>query len=321
MNFFAEFVNLVNDLSTRLKQNPARLGKILILLATIIWGSSFVVLKNTLDTIPTEYLLGFRFSFAALLLAGVFYPMWKKFSLTYLRRGLLLGILLFGAYYTQTLGLTDTTPGKNAFLTATYCAIVPFFYWAIDKLRPDRYNISAALLCIIGIGLVGLDGDLSLRWGDTMTLVGAVFYALHIVTLAKFTRGHDPILLTTLQFATCGIFGCLLQIFVVKAPVAPLTSANISALLYLTVLCSAVALTFQSYGQKYTEPATAAILLSLESVFGVIFSIIFYQENVTIRIFSGFCLIFVALIISETKLSWLKPQANFATLKKNPEKS
>lgn len=308
----------VNSFIIRLKQNPARLGKILILLATIIWGSSFVVLKNTLDTLPTEYLLGFRFSFAALLLAGVFYPMWREFNLSYLRRGLLLGLLLFGAYYTQTLGLTDTTPGKNAFLTANYCAIVPFFYWAIDRLRPDRYNISAALLCIIGIGLVGLDGDLSLRWGDAMTLVGAVFYAMHIVTLAKFTRGRNPILLTTLQFATCGGLSWLLQIFVVKTPVPPLTAANISALLYLTVFCSAIALTFQSYGQKYTEPATAAILLSLESVFGVIFSIFFYQENITMRIFSGFCLIFAALIISETKLSFLKrrPRPATVTLKK-----
>ena len=76
-------------------------------------------------------------------------------------------------------------------------------------------------------------------------MLSSVFFAA-AVTLAKFTRGHDPILLTTLQFATCGIFGWLLQIFVVKALVAPLTSANISALLYLTVLCSAVALTFQS---------------------------------------------------------------------------
>lgn len=315
--FGEQMVTFVNNLVAQLKSRPALLGKILILIATIIWGSSFVVLKNTLDSIPTEYLLGFRFSLAALLLAGVFYPMWRQFNIGYLRRGLLLGALLFCAYYTQTLGLTDTTPGKNAFLTATYCAIVPFFYWAIDKLRPDRYNISAALLCIIGIGLVALQGNFTLRWGDSLTLLGAVFYAVHIVMLAKFTRGRDPILLTTLQFATCGGLGWLLQIFVVRTPIPPLTAANISALLYLTVFCSAVALTFQSYGQKYTEPAAAAILLSLESVFGVLFSIIFYHENVTPRLFCGFCLIFIALVVSETKLGFLKRRRRqFATLKK-----
>lgn len=309
-------IDFVNHICGWLKARPATLGKILILLATIIWGSSFVVLKNTLDTIPTEFLLGFRFFLAALLLSAVFYQMWREFNLSYLRRGLLLGLLLFGAYYTQTLGLTDTTPGKNAFLTATYCAIVPFLYWAVDRLRPDRYNISAALLCLIGIGLVAITSGFAIRPGDILTLVGALFYAAHIVALAKFTRGHNPMLLTTLQFFTCGLINWALQLFVVKQPVPELTAANISALLYLTILCSAVALTFQSYGQKYTEPATAAILLSLESVFGVIFSIIFYHEAITLRMFCGFGLIFLAIIISETKLSFLKPRQQLVSLKK-----
>lgn len=311
-------VDLVNRACGWLKRRPATLGKLLILLATIIWGSSFVVLKNTLDTIPTEFLLGFRFFLAAVLLSAVFYQMWREFNLSYLRRGLLLGLLLFGAYYSQTLGLTDTTPGKNAFLTATYCAIVPFLYWAVDRLRPDRYNISAALLCLLGIGMVAITSGFSMRLGDSLTLVGAMFYAAHIVALAKFTRGHNPLLLTTVQFFTCGIINWILQLFVVKQPVPELTAANISALLYLTILCSAVALTFQSYGQKYTEPATAAILLSLESVFGVIFSIIFYHEAITLRMYCGFGLIFLAVIISETKLSFLKPRQQLVSLKKIP---
>ena len=311
-------VDLVNRACGWLKRRPATLGKLLSLLATIIWGSSFVVLKNTLDTIPTEFLLGFRFFLAAVLLSAVFYQMWREFNLSYLRRGLLLGLLLFGAYYSQTLGLTDTTPGKNAFLTATYCAIVPFLYWAVDKLRPDRYNISAALLCLLGIGMVAITSGFSMRLGDSLTLVGAMFYAAHIVALAKFTRGHNPLLLTTVQFFTCGIINWILQLFVVKQPVPELTAANISALLYLTILCSAVALTFQSYGQKYTEPATAAILLSLESVFGVIFSIIFYHEAITLRMYCGFGLIFLAVIISETKLSFLKPRQQLVSLKKIP---
>ena len=311
-------VDLVNRACGWLKRRPATLGKLLILLATIIWGSSFVVLKNTLDTIPTEFLLGFRFFLAAVLLSAVFYQMWREFNLSYLRRGLLLGLLLFGAYYSQTLGLTDTTPGKNAFLTATYCAIVPVLYWAVDKLRPDRYNISAALLCLLGIGMVAITSGFSMRLGDSLTLVGAMFYAAHIVALAKFTRGHNPLLLTTVQFFTCGIINWILQLFVVKQPVPELTAANISALLYLTILCSAVALTFQSYGQKYTEPATAAILLSLESVFGVIFSIIFYHEAITLRMYCGFGLIFLAVIISETKLSFLKPRQQLVSLKKIP---
>lgn len=288
----------------RLMENKKMAGKLALFLAALIWGSSFVVVKNTVDTIPTEFLLGFRFSLAAVLLGIVFHKSLLKFDAVYLRQGLVLGLLLFCAYYTQTLGITDTTPGKNAFLTAVYCAIVPFLYWAVDRLRPDMYNIAAALMCIGGIGLVSLTANFSIGWGDGMTLLGAFFYAAHIVALAKFTRGRDAMLLTMIQFAGCGVLAWLC--FAVLQPEVPvLTSGNISALLYLTVFCSAVTLSFQSFGQKYTDPASASILLSLESVLGVAFSVAFYNEPITLRLLLGFAVIFVAVIISETKLGFV----------------
>ena len=295
-----------------------KLAKPMIVCATLIWGSTFFILKDALDNVDLMFLMAFRFGFAAVLLGLVFWKRWKTIDRSYWWRGGLLGLFMFLAYSVQNYGLMDTTPGKNAFFTAVYCVIVPFLYWAVDKLRPDRYNISAALLCLLGIGMVAITSGFSMRLGDSLTLVGAMFYAAHIVALAKFTRGHNPLLLTTVQFFTCGIINWILQLFVVKQPVPELTAANISALLYLTILCSAVALTFQSYGQKYTEPATAAILLSLESVFGVIFSIIFYHEAITLRMYCGFGLIFLAVIISETKLSFLKPRQQLVSLKKIP---
>lgn len=292
-------------LGERWADNKRLMGKVALFLAALIWGSSFVVVKNTVDTIPTEFLLGFRFTLAAVLLGLVFHKSLLKLDAVYLRQGLTLGLLLFCAYYTQTLGITDTTPGKNAFLTAVYCAIVPFLYWAVDRLRPDAYNIIAALMCIGGIGLVSLTAGFSIGWGDSMTLVGAFFYAAHIVALAKFTRGRDAMLLTAIQFAGCGALSWLC--FGVLRPEVPeLTAGNITALLYLAVFCSAVTLSFQSFGQKYTDPASAAILLSLESVMGVAFSVMFYGEPLTTRLVLGFCVIFAAVVISETKLSFVK---------------
>ena len=87
---------------------------------------------------------------------------------------LAVGGTMFTAYAFQTIGLTGTTPGKNAFLTAIYCVIVPFLYWLIDRRRPDRFNIAAAFLCMLGIGLVSLDGNLSMGWGDVSTSVEKV---------------------------------------------------------------------------------------------------------------------------------------------------
>lgn len=293
-------------------------------LAALIWGSSFVVVKNTVDTIPTEFLLGFRFTVAAILLAVVFHRSLAKIDRAYLWQGATLAVLLFSAYYTQTLGITDTTPGKNAFLTAVYCAIVPFLYWAIDRLRPDIYNIAAAVMCIGGIGLVSLTDGFSIGWGDSMTLVGAFFYAAHIVALAKFTRGRDAMLLTMIQFAGCGVLSWLC--FGLLRPEVPILSGgNILSLLYLAVFCSAVTLSFQSFGQKYTEPAAAAILLSLESVLGVVFSVIFYGEPITFRLLLGFAVIFIAVIVSETKLSFIfgkkADKVNMVAKKKSLDKA
>ena len=136
----------------------ARFASPIIVLATIIWGSSFVVMKNSVDVLPTFWLLAIRFSFAALVLALVFWKRWKVLDKHYLIGGTVMGLCLFVAYAFQTFGLARTTPGKNAFLTAVYCVIVPFLYWIIARRRPDRFNVIAALLCIAGIGLCPLPG-------------------------------------------------------------------------------------------------------------------------------------------------------------------
>ncbi|UQT50495.1 DMT family transporter [Flavonifractor plautii] len=128
----------------------ARFASPLLILATIIWGSSFVVMKSSVDVLPTFWLLAIRFSFAALVLAVVFIRRWKVLDKQYLIGGTVMGFCLFLAYTFQTFGLEQTTSGKNAFFTAVYCVIVPFLYWFIAKRRPDRFNLIAAFLCIGG---------------------------------------------------------------------------------------------------------------------------------------------------------------------------
>ena len=145
--------------------NEAFLKKIarpLIVVATLIWGSTFFILKDALDDVELMFLLAFRFTFAAVLLALVFWKKWRGVDRSYWWRGGVMGILLFGAYAVQNYGLMGTTPGKNAFFTAVYCVIVPFLYWLVDRRRPDRFHVLAALLCIAGIGLVSWDEGLAL---------------------------------------------------------------------------------------------------------------------------------------------------------------
>ena len=202
-----------------------KLAKPMLFAAAIIWGTSFFVMKNALDVIPVFYLLAIRFTAGAVLLAAVCWKKWAGFTRDYLWRGAVIGAFLFLAYSVQTFGLDRTTPSKNAFLTAVYCVIVPFLYWAAARRRPDRYNILAALLCVTGVGLVSLDGDLSVNAGDVLTLICAFFYAAHIVAVAKVSPEKDIYLLTVFQFAFAALYawagGALFENFPAQAFLDP----------------------------------------------------------------------------------------------------
>lgn len=297
-------------------------SSVALFLAALIWGGTFFIVKNTVDAFPPNLLLAWRFSIAFVLLGIVFFKCWKKMDKGYLWRGALMGLFLFIAYSVQTIGIQYTTPGKSAFLTAVYCVMVPFFYWMIDKKAPDAFNITSALLCILGIGLISLTDSFSIGLGDALTLLCGVFYALHIVVVAKFSKGRDIILLTILQFGFSAIFSWAATLLF-ETPPAVVTADAVWALVFLAIFGTTGGLLLQNLGQKHTHPATASIILSLESVFGVLFSILFYGEQMTGKLVVGFILVFLAVIISETKLQFLKkkPTPDLAELEEQTKDS
>ena len=284
-----------------------RLAKPMLFAAAFIWGSSFFIMKDALDALPVQYLLAIRFTAGAVLLGLLCWKKWKIFTPDYLWRGAVIGGFLYLAYSVQTYGLALTTPSKNAFLTAVYCVLVPFFYWAFAKVRPDRYNVIAAGLCVAGVGLVSLTGDLTVNPGDGLTLVSAVFYASHIVAVAKVSPGKDIYLLTVFQFAFSGLYawigGAITETFPAQALARP---EVLLPLVYLAVMATTAALLFQNVGQVWSDPASASVILSLESVFGVLCSVVFAGDQVNGRMLLGFALIFIAVVCSETKFSFVR---------------
>lgn len=282
--------------------------RLLIVVATIIWGSSFVIVKDVTGFLTTGWILVVRFAVAAVLLALVFA---KKRNLylqrEYLLYGGLFGVVLFLAYYVQTQGLIYTTPGKNAFLTGTYCVLVPFLAWFATHKRPTFINVGAALLCIAGVGLVSLSGDLTVNVGDALTLLCAVFYALHIVLVSRFSQGRDIFVLTMWQFAGVALCALVVALITEPAPVAltRLSAGQFGQLAYLAVACTTLALLFQNIGQKHLPPSSASLLLSLESPFGVGFSVAFGAETLNAQVLLGFVLIFAAIVVSEVLPEYL----------------
>lgn len=285
--------------------NKAMLGRSALICTTLIWGTSFVVLKSALDSITPLWVLSIRFGGAALIMLLAAVPMLKKLDAQYIKGGVLMGVCLATAYTVQTYGLVYTTPGKNAFLTATYCILVPFLYWLIFGKKPDKYNISAAVICIVGMGFVCLNKDLSVNMGDMLTVLCGLFYGLHIIVTARYVEGREPLLLTMLQFAVAAVL-CLVFALLFEPIPESIPSSSCWGIVYLTVMCTGVCFFLQTVGQKYTPPSAAAVIMTLESVFGTALSVILGQETLTAGIILGFGLIFTAILISETKLDFLK---------------
>lgn len=297
------------------KDIPTGVWKIALAGAAAIWGGSFVVIKGALDVVPPCWLMFVRFFFSALIVGALF---WKRvrphLDASTLRCGAVLGILSGTAFVVQNIGLTDTTPGRNAFLTATYCVMVPFVNWAVARRRPGATSIVAAALGILGVGLLSLGDDFSvgLSWGDMLTLVSAVLYALHIVAVARFSAsGHEVMTMTVTQLAMSAVVS-LAAALVLEGVIDFGVFADPGiwgALFYLVILSSAVCMVVQNLGQAHVPPASASLLLSLESVFAVIASVLFYGEVVTPRLACGFASIFAAVVVSEVgvpALMWVR---------------
>ena len=275
------------------------LSKLALLTAALIWGSTAFVLKTTLDSVPNAYTNAIRFTVGMLVLVIIFHKRLKDFTLEYWLHGGLMGIFLMLGYYGQAAGLMFTTPGKSAFLMASYCVMVPFLFWLIGGERQTRYNIIAAVLCVTGIGLVSFQGSLSMGKGDFLTLLGGLGMGFSIVFTAKYTRGKDPVLLSIVQFVYCAVIYWVVA-FITETPPANLELPTVGSLLYLAVMGTALALVLQNVAQKYVDATASAIILSFEAVFGVIFSVIFYHEILTTKVLVGFVVMFAAMILAQS---------------------
>lgn len=270
----------------------------------VIWGASFVVIKDTLDVAPACWLMAIRFLTATVLMAVIFRKRLRdNFDWSHLLAGGILGVLYGAGFAVQNLGLAYTTPGRSAFLTATYCVLVPFINWVVVRRHPGASSLAAALLSIAGIALISLGDDMrpSLGSGEWLTLLSAVFFALQIVFVDRLTGSHDMTTISVVQLGfmslTCAVFSVVLG---EQAPaLSGLGTSFWLSLAYLVVLSSCVTTFIQNVGQAVVPPAQSALLLSLESVFAVIASVVFYHELLTPQLVLGFSLVFLGVLASE----------------------
>ena len=278
------------------------LSSIGMLATTAIWGFAFVVVKDAVDDVPPVYMMAFRFTIAAVGLSIIFARKFKHLTGSILLHGGIIGLCLFLAYLLQTIGIQYTTAGKNAFLTTVYVILVPLILWAFTQHFPGFHIIIASILAIIGIALLTLQENLVMNRGDVLTLFCGVFFALQIIFIARYNAAEDAILLTVLQLAVAAILSWLFApFFEGSIPFRQLeNSRTLLSILYLGIFSTLIAFLLQNLCQKYTPTSIAAIFLSLEAFFGMLFSWIFLKETLTITMILGCVLLFIAIILAET---------------------
>lgn len=283
------------------------IGEIGLLLVAIIWGSGFVAMSFTLDQHFTPLqIITLRFFIAAVLINVIFFKKIKEnISKEAIKAGCILGVFLFIAFVVQTIGLVYTSASKNAFITAANVVIVPFIGFFIYKRKLDKIGIICSITTLLGIGILSLQSDLSVNIGDVLTLICAFGFAFHIFFTSEFAVKYDPIVLTGVQFTVTFILSFITQILMGEGTIIGNPIGYIG-ILYSAIFTTTIAFLTQTICQKRVEGTKTAIILSTESVFGAIFSVIILNEIMSFRMVIGCIIIFISIIVAETKLSFLK---------------
>lgn len=276
------------------------MGKIEILLATIIWGFAFVVIRDALTVVPFHMLMVWRYTIAVAVMVLLFHKQLRKVDRGLVAEGAVLGILLYisQCFQTGALGFADTTAGKVGFITSLYVVQVPLFSWIYSRGK-RKIRILPVLLAVVGLLLLTLNGTFGMGIGDVVALIGSLGFTFHILAIDVFGKRHSAIELMTFQVMFAAVFawiGC----WVMGSPV-PETVWNMQMLfpiLYLGIFSTTFGFLLQFLGQQHLKPEHSSILLSMESVFAMVCSVLFQGEQLNLQELAGCILMFAALILA-----------------------
>lgn len=263
---------------------------------TMVWGSTFVLIKDLLDRVPTLDFLAVRFLIAGVVMLLVAPRALARLSAEGRRRGLVLGGLYGAAQILQTAGLAHTAASVSGFVTGLYVVATPLLAALLLRTRLTAWTWGAVALATTGLGVLTLDG-FALGYGEAITLVAAVLYALHIVGLGAWASTEDALGLSILQLLVIAAI-CL----VATAPdgvVLPSRTDDWLSIVYMAVVAGAAALIAQTWAQAHLAPTRAAIVMSMEPVFAATFAVGLGGESLTWRLLGGGAMVVTAMVLVE----------------------
>jgi drug/metabolite transporter (DMT)-like permease len=274
----------------------ALLATLTLLAMTACWGSTFFLIHDLVDRIPAVDFLAVRFAIASVAMLLLAPRAVARLSAELRRRALVLGGLYGVAQILQTIGLAHTPASVSGFITGMYVVCTPLLAALILRTRINALTWGAVMLAVSGLAVLTLDG-LSMGYGETLTLVAAVLYALHIVGLGAWSRPADAIGMSIVQ---CLVITAICFVAAVPDGITlPDRTGDWLAVLYMALFAGAAALLGQTWAQAHLSPTRSAIIMSMEPVFAAFFAVLLGGEALTVRILLGGAMVLTAMLVVE----------------------
>ena len=278
------------------------LADLSLLFIALIWGSTFIIVKQSVENIPVFSFLFMRFALAGILLILINAPKLKAIDKGVFADGAMLGMALFLAYAFQTFALTAASASITAFITGLFVVFVPVLSSVFLRKLPRQEAIVGVVFATIGLALITLQGKFLLTFGEFLALVCAFFVAIHIILTDKLSRRNDFGLLTMVQVNMVALFSLIFSL-VFDPRVIPIQFNNqlIFSLIINSVFATVVAFVIQTGMQKHTTPTKAAIIFIMEPVSSAFFSYWIGGELLTVKQYVGTSLILLAMVFTEAE--------------------
>jgi drug/metabolite transporter (DMT)-like permease len=284
-----------------------------LILTTLIWGGTFVVIKESLSFVSPMVFISSRFLFATLLLLPFAYKIFKGTSLMEIKGGLLLGFLYFMGFATQTAGLNYTSATKSGFITGTFVVFTPIFQLIIEKRKPSKWNIIGIIFVVTGLIFLSSKGTSffdvfteiggNFNFGDFLTLLCAIFYSVYIVYLDIISKKAKFMPLVFIQISLTAVGGLIFLFIFSAAGIenirADFNTYVIIAILYTSLLATILTTSMQTRFQKFVTPTKAGIIFSFEPIFAATFAYLLIKERIGSFGVIGGIFIFAGLLVSE----------------------
>lgn len=271
-----------------------------ILLATLFWGITFVLIKEAVSVLNVFNFIFWRFGIAAILLAIIFAKTLKKIDKRLIIHGSILGLFLAGTVIFQTIGLQFTKASNASFITGLSVVLVTIFISILNKKLPKVNTIIAVFLAIIGLGFVTLTTGLAINRGDLWVLLCAICFAWYIIFAGKYTHEHGSLQLTIVQIFLIALISGIIAIGTGNVSI-PQGYKVWQAIIFCSIFASVIAFALQIHFQKYVKPTKTAIIFTTEPIFATITAILYVGEVISLKFVIGAVLIIIAMLLTEFK--------------------